>query len=466
MRDFFTDLLKKTWLKRKSIPVALFLLAMSFITFLVNKSETLSTAIFWCVTGFFILAFIGYPAVCLFCDRLPKAKRDCLAVLFCIDAENDTLFSAAESKLVNNFSASLPFNSSIRFQALCVSKKCVAKYDLNQKDDCLRLLQKTSCVILVNVRYTTDSVDNSENFSLKIDYGVRHPEIHETGERALAYDMGQLGAPLRNRYFEKKQTIDVFDFSTNALVFVCQYIIGFVLLLAGNGSNALDLLKQARKTVVQNDGACFDVETLTQLVDDRLFSAHIQLAAGYLKSFQQDHSMEHLHKVDFHLEQANRIRLDTYPYNLLKAYVLVMLYGDGASAKKCIEKCKLSSQNLDWMYSDAFLCAYSGSTPGRVISKYNKAFSAFTENVVELADYIEIVYEREPEKHALRLALGILYNHMGNHKLANYHLTTYLELTPNIDRRSKEKIEYLLHPAECNTSCDFNCSRCNLLETC
>ena len=92
------------------------------------------------------------------------------------------------------------------FFLLCVPKERVAKYDLKQDEDCLELLCKTNSILLVQVRYTTDDVDDSGNFKLTICYGVRHPEIDEDVEKALSYDMAQLGAPIRSQRFEKKNT--------------------------------------------------------------------------------------------------------------------------------------------------------------------------------------------------------------------------------------------------------------------
>ena len=315
---------------------------------------------------------------------------------------------------------------------------------------------------MVDVQYRTDDVDNPECFVLKINYGVRHPAFNETAEKALAYDMSQLGSPLRDRRFEKREAVDVFEFSTQALVFACQYIIGFVLLLTGDGHNASELLKQARHTAVNNSGKGFDTKRLTKVVDDRLFAAYIRMAQNCVMNFQKSSVVDCLREAENAIEVANNIHHDTYSYNLLKAYILVMVYQDGAAAKKCVEKCRQSNLHQDWTYSDAFLCAYAGNAPGYVISKYNKAFKAMNINLVELAEYIEIVFAKEPDKLTLHLALGILYCRIGNNKLARWHLTLYLDRVKITNAKDKEKISCLIQTAECNASCDRNCSSCSI----
>lgn len=468
MKDLFLNSLQKNWKKPRSIPVALLLLVMAYVA-LVSAvggwdGVTLTTKIYIIIAAVFLLAWLVYCIVCLAAYCLPRAPKGYLAVLFCIDAESDKLFAAARKKLVENFRASLAHNADIQLKELCVSKDRLSRYDLRQDADILRLLKNTGAVIFIDVHYSADDTEDSGNFSLKIHYGISHPGFSETANKALKTDIVRIGAPLKNRRFEKKETIDVFEFSTQALVFACQYIIGFVLLLTGDGANAIKLLTQARETAMRNGSGGFNVKNMTRLVDERLYLAYHRAASTRLKHFQRDHSPEHLHDVESMLEQANHIHPDTYSYNLLKAYVLVMLHHDIATAKKCIEKCKNLNHGQAWRFSDAFLSAYNGNSPGSTLSKYRKAFKESPENLVELADFIEVVHEQEPEKENLLLALGLIYNQMGNHIQANYHLSLFLDRSKNLDRRDREKIEALIQNAPCNANCHHNCCSCDALE--
>jgi len=421
---------------------------------------TLSNTTYYVVAIVFTFIWLVYSSICVLSYRLKRAPHNCLAVLFCIDAESEKLFAAAKSKLVNNFNASLAQNSSINFMALCESKERLSKYNLRQDSDCLRLLEKTHAVILVEVQYKADYIDNPEYFTLKINYGVRHPKFSRAAKDTLVHDIDQLGTPLRDRRFKKKETLDVFEFSTQALVFVCQYIIGFVLLLAGDAHNAVELLTQAKYTALNNANKGFNTNKLTQVIDDRLFASHIQVAHAYLEKFQAYHILDYIYDADEILELANSIRPDMYSYNLLKAYVLVMAYQDAAGARRCIEKCKKSNLYPGWAYSDAFLCAYCGNSPGYVISKYSKAFKESNENLVELADYVEIVLSKEPHRFTLHLALGILYGKMGNNKLAKQHLMLFLERVKITNTKDKEKVIRLIDSIECEDECDRNCINC------
>lgn len=468
MESKLTERLEKAWLKPKSIPIAFALIVIAYFALVSILSAldgvTLTDEHYRNLAIIFFFVWCLYIGVCLYKYRLPHAKKNCVAVLFCIEAESEKLFATAKNKLVSNFQSSLEHNAKIRFKALCISKTRVSKYNLKQDRDCLKLLRKTNSVLLVQVRYTTDDVDNSENFKLTVCYGVRHPEIDKDVEKLLSQDLTRLGAPIRSQRFEKKDTIEVFDFTTYALVFACQYIMGFAVLLAGDAQNAITLLLQARKIVEINEGGYFDAKNLLLLVDDRLFSAYSLSVVVHLRNFQSNHSITHLQEMDKYLELTNRIRPNTYAYNIGKAYVLVCLHKDGQGAKKCIERCKEINQNNDWRYSEAFLSAYLEKNAGLVMSKYTKAFTKPYANPVELLDYIEYVLEQEPNKITLHLAAAIIYSKTGDSILTRQHLSIYLKNVPQLDRRTSEKIDRLMQSTVCGIECNQNCINCSYLE--
>ena len=53
---------------------------------------------------------------------------------------------------------------------------------------------------------------------------------------------------------------------------------------------------------------------------------------------------------------------------------------------------------------------------------------------------------------------------MENHKLANYHLSVYLEQVMVTDYRANEKIKQLIETTRCDSNCNHNCSNCASLE--
>ena len=461
------EIIEKYWLKPvSSIFVAIVLCAVYAWTVSNLSSWGIVDLdikwLLWIAIPFFV-AWCAYTAACFIKNRLQRAPKDTVAVLFCIDAESEKLFETARRKLVNNFDSSISTVDNLKFKALCVSRTRLARYDLRNKEDALAVLQRTNCVLLIRVQYTADDIDNAENFELKIDDGVRHPAFNESATQMLSHDMSALGAPVGRQKFVKAETIDVFNFTTQTLVCACQYVLGVVALLAQDSQTALTLLLQSKNAAITDFSHMPGATSLIEMIDDRIYAALCQLSLEYLVCFQNDKSLEALCEMRRTLQMANAIHPDTYFYNLNMAYAYIILDRDADAARNCIAKCKLSKEDTDWMYSDAFLCAYLDYAPGSILSKYGKALSNPYMSLSEIVEYIEFVIGREPNKAALHLAAALVYEEMGDKKLMKYHFSVYMENVKKLDRRTKEKIEAKMNNEPCAAQCDHNCSHCTNL---
>ena len=468
------EIFEKYWLKLASSIVAAIILVAAYIAIVSTlKDWSIITpdkecllrlaqpfALLW---GIYFIACLVNLIVFRVKNRLPKAPKGTVAVLFCIDAESAKLYDTASYKLVNNFKSTIKNVGAVQFHALCIPQKRFAKYNLQQKDDALAVLQRTNCALLVRVRYTADDLDNAENFELKIDYGVRHPAFNESARQMLAHDMSALGAPVGKQRFTKAETIDVFNFTTQTLICACQYVFGMVALLASDNLTACALLSQSKKTAISEFYHAQCVDKLITMIDDRIYAALCQLASEYLIRFKLDKSVAALGEMRRILLLANEIRPDTYFYNLNMAYAYIILDQDATSAKNCVAKCRLSKEKTSWMYSEAFLSAYSNLTPGTIISKYQKALNTPYENLLELVEYIEFIIEREPDKTALHLAAGLVYEDLGDQKLMKYHFSAYIEQVKHLDRRIREKLESKMQSIPCGIQCEYNCIDCTHL---
>lgn len=462
MKEFLLNLVEKLWLKKNSIPFAFLFLMVGYIA--------LATALdgwTWCEvpTWVFIVAAvvlfsvgIVYTIACVSCDHLPKAPKETLAVLFCIDAESEQLFETAKFKLVDKFNMQIVAGGTA-IQALCVSKLQIAKYNIQDKANLLSLLEKTNSVLFVYVRYTTDDVNNAENFELCINCAVSHPKFSEKAEYVISQDLRMMKKSVGRQRFTKENAINVFNFTAQTLVCACQYILGFVYLLAGNNQQAFKLLILAKKNIaVEKDDK--EAKLLEKLIEDRIFSTLCQIGQDMMIVFQDRKTLEHLEQLGQILNIANGIRPDTFFYNMNMAYVHVALNHDASAAKLCIEKCKASKENKDWMYSDAFLSAYCGHAPTTILKKYSKAFKVPYKSLVEIVDYIEFIIDAEPEKVALHLAAGLVYGEMGEVKLMRQHLSTYLTCGTGINQKTKELLTAKISAQDCGENCKHDCVQC------
>jgi len=425
MDGFLNKVIEKIWLKYTSIPVLAVIVALSCISFAPNKWNEANMK-FYIAASLFVIVFIGYVIICIHANTLPKAKKGNWAVLFVVDAESDQLFSDVRKKLISSFFDCINCNTTRQLQALCIRVERVRKLNLSVRDDVLSLLQATNCIFYVIVKYRVDSLINAENFEIKIDYGVVHPEFEKTVKQLLENDMGMLGEPLKKKRFTKAQTLDVFDITAHTLSLICQYVLGLVLLFSGGFDHAYSLFKMLYTELKKAD-VTETIKRMQQLVSNRFYITCLSIVVRDMDIFYMDKSLAALDDMNIKLDEANLIVPNTYLYNLNKAYYHVARNTDISSAKKCIDKCKQMNQLTNWRYSDAFFAAYDGIPPLSIYKKYCQAFKS-EQNLYKIVDFIEYFIEREPGRITLHLAAGLVYDVIGDTILAKEHFEAYLNV--------------------------------------
>lgn len=457
------EIITTNWLKVKSIPFSLILAVVIYVSLLFSlygvDDISVDRKLLLLLGAAVIICEIIYILLCCWYNRIRCAPKGTLAVLFCIDAETEDLYENARFKLVENFNCSL--DSSTNMKALCIPKKRISKYNLQNKYDALALLNRTNCIFIVNVRYTADSANSAENFELRINYGVRHPRFNEAATRILSHDLTALGKPMGSQRFEKSNTINVFNFTTQTLLFACQYILGVVYLLSGDGEHALGLLVNAKKATSLSYSHLPDMQDLEIEIDDRIFSALCLMGTQRLTVFQNTKSEDALHEMCKLLNMANVIRPDTYHYNLNMAYAHIILNRDAAAARECVNKCKQAPSEMSWLYSDAFLSAYTERSAGSINSKYIKAFKTPYKSLSEIVEYIELVLEREPQKASLHFAAGLVYEEMGDYMLMKQHFAHYLSESKKMDPKILALVRGKMQAVSCGRECNSDCILCS-----
>lgn len=442
---WFLTLIKKYWLRLSSIPIMLIVLSLLWgvvITFLHSTLEVeISPSVMMYTAIPFLAFYFVYVFFCIISNRLPKAHRNKNAVLFVIDAENEKLDREVQYKLVNSFKSIMPSDSSYKFEAIYVPIRRVKKYQLTNKEDAIKLLEKTNCIILVTVYYSADSEENADKYELKINYGICHPTFSKNVEDLLSRDLSTVSSPFRKSRFRKSQKIDVFSLTTQTLLFACQYIVGLVYIILGDYEYSCVLLRTLRNSLVSFDKKPGNILRLKELTDDRLYFSLMRLSFAHMDQFKEGKDIHSLKLMLTFAEEANGIRPDTYEYNLNKAYACIILENDVKKARCYIEKCRQYKIDKRWMFSDAFLCAYLNQSASTIIAKYRRAISENKGqiNLIELIDYIEFVIEKEPDKITLHLAAGLLYEAISDEKLMSLHISYYLENT-TISNKSAEKL--------------------------
>lgn len=449
----------------RSIPLVILLLAITYVATAWNVEAGTDAAeemvrlrwVPWLAVVLFG-SLIVYVIVCITHNRLPRAKRNTVAALFVIDAESTKLYDDVRYKLAEAFSE-IQSPTEIAFSAVCIQAKRLRKYNLQKVDDAIEVLQKCQCQFLIKVRYTVDDVNNAEDFSLAINYGAVHPRFAKSVERVFAYDLSSLCESVRKKRFTKAEIIDTFEFTAQALLYTCRYLLGFICLLVEDNENARILLAELRQELYAK-GLTDDFSImLARMTNQRLYAVYSHAATIENDKFRKDQDHSHLVRFKYNLDLANEIIPDTFFYNINMAYYYVIEEGDGKSAKACIDKCRQSKEQKIWLYSDAFLSAYFGNAPQTIYSKYKKAF-AIKYDLNRLAEYIEMVLEKEKTKTRLYFALGLLYEKIGDPIKMKKSFANYLKYETDLDDRTKNQVEQKMG-TNCELDCTHDCSKCD-----
>ena len=410
---------EKRWLEYRSIPYFL-LLAIGLYGVLVAIDFNRCYGVLIAVTLVLI-----YVVLCLLHNRLPHAPRGSLGILFVIEGENDQVFASVKYKLVNNFEAFISDNGKPIY-TICVPRRRISRYNTKNKGSATKLLQDTNCIFFINVRCNVDNPADVQEYEITVDYSVVHPQFTDETQNIVAHDLQTLEKPVRRQRFKRAQTIDVFSATAQTLVITCRYIFGLIQLFSGNADIAIDLFKAAKcdlKTYqsFQKDSPHLNIRTLEKVINEKLFVGYIRKASEEMERFEREKKLHYLEEMRDTLNNANLICPDTYAYNINMAYAYIILEKDAKKAQACIEKCKKSKSNEEWKYSEAFLMAYLGRAPRSICHAYAEAMEVQYDNIVKIADYIEFVIEREPNRVTLHLAAGLVYEKLVDPLQAKIH---------------------------------------------
>lgn len=410
MEELLSQLLKKYWLKYKSI-ILVFIICGGFcIPTLPQTGEELSIR---AKLSIFFSAFILilYVIACMKHNSLPKAKRNSVAVLFVVDAEKDSFYRDVKDKLISSFAENINSNRDAKIEALCVKKEQLKNYSFTEKDIIIPILEKTGAVFLADIKYRVDCQTNAEHFEMKINYGVLHPNFQRSKTQVLIRDMNAMRKSLAKKRFSKAQLLEQFDYTSQALSLVCQYVMGFVLLLSGQAQESYEYLSRAY-IEAKGENSIID-QNIFRLIESRFVDACYIAATIDTEQFENTKDTNFLEKMNDRIEKANSIKPGKPDYYLAKAYYAIVIERDPGNARELIDYAKKIDGKKIWRYSDAFITAYSGNESRTIYKKYKKAFGV-DYNLVRIADFIEYILEQEPDRVGLNLAAALVYDQMGD----------------------------------------------------
>ena len=424
MEAILDKLLDSFWLKPKSVIIFWVLAIVASLGYIPSTVEELSWKAYVFPSLFFVIS-CGY-SIGTWCHcRLPKAT-DCLSsVLFIIDAESDQLFRDVKNKLVTEFEERSYDSDRNGLTAICVEKEKVAKFNIHQPKSAIDLLIRVNCMCLVSIIYRVDSVTNAEDYSLHIDFGVRHPDIDDIVHNILLYDMQELGHSIKDRRFVKANTIDTMRGTASTLSVMFSYLIGLVMLFAGAPEKAYERFHSLQATWTPSTSDYIDPD-FSFVLKYRLYCTCMELISLIQNQFFLDNDPSILIDIEKYNEEANTLFPNTYSYFLNKAYYLVAHDFNSKEARKCVNICRHSKTHQEWHYSDAFIAAFEENPPYIVYGKYMEAFK-YDYPLDHIINFIMYMLDWVPEKTTLHLAAGLVYDELGDKIFAQQHYDMFFE---------------------------------------
>lgn len=432
MEAILLKITEKYWLKYRSIPFVVIVAAAFCVPFIPKTGEeSFLQVVIAAAIGIAVNLF--YLFCCISANKLPRAKKGKTAVLFVVDAESEQLYKDVKNKLINSFSELINSDTSIQFEALYVRKEQIKNYSFLNTEESISLLNKTGAVFLTDIKYRVDNVTHAENYEMKINYGVLHPAFAEMANQVLQQDMNAMQKGLRKRRFNNAQLLDHFAYTSKALTVICQYLIGFVMLLSGQFAFSYKLLHLALQGASEERAA--PDEIIYRLIQNRLAETCFAIASQDTSLFEDTKDTSFVVDMNEKLEEANSIKLQDPRYYLGKAYYAIVIDRDVKKANEYINVSKKIDGQKTWKYSDAFVAAYSEKPTMTVYRKYVQAFKV-DYNIVRIIDFIEYIKAEEPERKGLYLALGLCYEKVGDYALAKQNYEQYISY--GIDEQTKD----------------------------
>jgi hypothetical protein len=259
---------------------------------------------------------------------------------------------------------------------------------------------------------------------------------------------------MKNRKFHKDLKFDTINVTVFHLHLVAKYIISLVFILSENFKFSDILLEDLYSATKNQHNWFFDS------IKKAYFNSCVGMELLYFDKFNLTNDFEDLTQAENYLKIMNELFPNTYGYSLDMACIQFLKYRNIHKAKQLIENCKKIGVTDTWMYSDAFLSAYSGENIVLVIKKYEKAIQTGY-NIIDIISFIENVLIKEPDKFILHLVLSILYNESGDKKLSAIHLQSFLQSNSFKAENYLIKTVKNLQNGEC-ISCEFdNCEKCD-----
>lgn len=424
LEKLFDILVDRMWKTKGS----LWLVVPLAITILIFSLNNLNENIYKWIVGICIaIIATAYTIATIKYNTLPKSN-DCrkASILLRIFAKNKEEYDDIKEKFGNEFNKFLTIGKNKTFDIVYIPYHLIDNNSSDDLDDIKKMLKKTNCIFLTTIRTKSEKIDTDTQYVTELNLGILHNTYPKKVQELFQREVDYWSYTTSRLEYSKMNKITTLETTAEKLSFVCRYIIGCAYYLNGDLINAgiiideLYNMLEARST----DGFAVNLRDKIKALgfDIHMTKVHIEFSKENLN----------LELIKNELDKADKMKKNTYAYNLNMSTYVFLKNRDVVSAKKYTGACKSIEPNGEWKYNEAFLSAYEGESEGRVVYKYMQALKVYTDHM-HLISFIEDILSKEEDKIMLKFALAILYIETENINAAKDTLSEYLKTKENAE---------------------------------
>jgi len=433
MEVFFNKISEKIWGKKYSIPFAWLIGAVIIVPFITNVlsadhiSSTWKAVLIVIIFSCFFALEVWYVIYVYFKNRIKKAAKGKTGIVLFINAPDKKIYNETREKFGSEFSNNLIASF---FEAIFVPYG-VPNVEYRNREKIIKFLQRKRSVFYLLIDIACDNEGNATYYSVDFDASIIHRTYHPKIEKEYANIFNAVIHQSKDIDFKKLEMKKKLKAAASDISIECEYLIGTSLYFNYDFNHAEDILRVLFERIAGNQrwsNICDSIKLMRFV----MFSWHAKESMQKYEKIESD--VLKLEEMNYYLEKANECIKDSYLYHLNKAYYYIAHDLDSASAKVHVNICKQKKKtNNEWRYSYAFLMAYENKTVRTICSSYKTALKV-QYNHLELIEFIEKILNREQNCYGLYLALGILYNHLGEKKLQKESINAYIMNTSDPDK--------------------------------
>lgn len=352
-----------------------------------------------------VLAFLCV-FVWLVTNRMPRTPRGKVGIVLAIAPEDQDEARRLEADFTSTLRTLLTAPHHPGNFALVVVPRHLAFKIVDDRAG-LNCLRRTRGSFLIYGLARRRLIDNKETHYLTCNGLVCHAPAPTPVLTDLAEDFGSI---LPRRLVIPRES-DVFGFeASSALIDIAaRYVIAQAAFISGFVKYAEELFLDVERRVLLSGRGALAVGSIPQKVPKRLAA----LYEVWSRHLAEEHFRTRNPEIVVLSECIADKLLDRVPGHygalLQKAICHFLLRRDVAAAKLVLRRCRRMRDGA-WRYSRAFLLAYEGNMAA-AIREYGRAFRAPLSSItvpIQCEEFIQLVFEEEPEKIQLLLCMGLI----------------------------------------------------------